>query len=152
MLNNIKAKYLLYYKMGNFIQTKIIETQYNDIDEKYNDIYISLDGKMINEIRQNYKIIDVDWLSYTLVNSKMFADEYFKNSPDKKIIINNMLKYYLNHEDKSIYIKTDYLCNEKEKLCICNIHAEDFRKIYERNNYKEKDKYISWCTKVKDKF
>lgn len=117
--------------MGNFIQTKIIDTQYNDTDEKYNDNYTLLDDKMINEIRQNYKIIDVDWLSYTLVNSKMFADEYFKNSPDKK---------------------TDYLCNEKEKICICNIHAVDFRKIYERNNYKEKDKYISWCTKVKDKF
>jgi hypothetical protein len=133
--------------MGNLIQTKII-----DIDDKYNDIYTSLDDNMINKIRQNYKIIDVEWLSHTLVNSKMFADEYFKNSLGKKIIINNMLKYYLNHEDKSIYKKTDYLCNEKEKICICNIHAKDFRKIYERNNYKEEDKYISWCKKVKDKF
>lgn len=40
-----------------------------------------------------------------------------------------MLNYYLNHKDKPIYKKTDYLCNEKEKLCICNIHAEDFEKF-----------------------
>jgi hypothetical protein len=107
---------------------------------------------MINEIRKNYKIIDVDGLDSTLVNSKMCADEYFEKSLDKKIIINNMLNYYLNHKDKPIYKKTDYLCNEKEKLCICNIHAEDFRKIYDGDNYKEGYKYISWCKKVKDRF
>lgn len=53
-----------------------------------------------------------------------------------------MSKYYLNHEDKAIYKKTDYLCNEKEKICICNIHADDFRRIYDGINYKKDDKYI----------
>jgi hypothetical protein len=47
--------------------------------------------------------------------------------------VNNMLSYYLNHPDK----KTDYLCNKKEKICICNTNAEDFRKIYDQNNYKK---------------
>lgn len=55
-----------------------------------------------------------------------------------------MLKYYLQHEDKEIYKKTDYLCNETEKVCICNTHAEDFRRIYDGINYKPNDKYISW--------
>ena len=36
------------------------------------------------------------------------------------------------------------VCNQEEKICICNVHAEDFRKIYDRNNYKQGDKYISW--------
>lgn len=45
---------------------------------------------------------------------------------------------------------TDYICNKKEKICICNIHAEDFRKIYERNNYRKDIKYISWCKKEND--
>jgi DNA-directed RNA polymerase beta subunit len=40
--------------------------------------------------------------------------------------------------------KTDYLCNEKEKVCICNTHAEDFRKIYDGVYYKPDQKYISW--------
>ena len=55
-----------------------------------------------------------------------------------------MLEYYFNHKDKPIYKKTDYLCNKKEKVCICNTHAADFRKIYDGINYKPKDKYISW--------
>ena len=42
-----------------------------------------------------------------------------------------MLDYYLKH----IYQKTDYLCN---------IHAKDFRRIYDKNNFKEEDKYITW--------
>lgn len=63
--------------MGNSNLSKIF-------DEQYNDIYTSVDGKMINEIRKNYKIIDIDWLDSTLVNSKMCADEYFEKSLDKK--------------------------------------------------------------------
>ena len=128
-----------------YIKNKIIV-------EKYNDIYTSLDTKQMINIRQEYKIIDVDWLDSTLVNYKMFEDNYFMNFPEKEKIVNNMLDYYLNHKDKAIYKKTDYLCNEREKICICNIHAEDFRKIYERNNYKEDHKYISWCKKEKAHF
>ena len=92
-------------------------------------------------------MIDVNWLDRTEVNSKMFNDEYFKNSPEKKEIINNMLGYYLNDKDKQIYKKTDYLCNEREKMCICNIHAADFRKIYDGKNHYPDLKYISWCKK-----
>uniref|UniRef100_A0A6C0HYE0 Uncharacterized protein n=1 Tax=viral metagenome TaxID=1070528 RepID=A0A6C0HYE0_9ZZZZ len=33
---------------------------------------------------------------------------------------------------------TDYLCNERERICICNTHAEDFRKIYEGINYRKR--------------
>ena len=85
-----------------------------------------------------------------LVKYKIFGDDYF--TPLKTYVINNMVDFYLNDKDKEIYKKTDYLCNEKEKICICNIHADDFRKIYDGINYKQNIKYISWCKKYKDNF
>ena len=82
----------------------------------------------------NYKII---------VRSTIFADDFFIKSPLKTDIINNMLDYYLKHPDKHIYQKTDYLCN---------IHAKDFRRIYDKNNFKEDDKYITWFKLYNDPF
>ena len=93
---------------------------------------------------ENYKVIEVTWLDAIQVNYKMFNDDYFENSSCKKEMVKEMLNYYLNHQDKAIYKKTDYLCNKKEKICICNIHADDLRKIYEGNNYDKPSKYISW--------
>jgi hypothetical protein len=114
---------------------------------EYNDFFTSIDEENILYLRNNYKIIDVDYLHPVLVRSKMFCDNFF-TLPSKKNIVNNMLEYYFNHEDKAIYKKTDYLCNTKEKVCICNTHAEDFRKIYDGVNYKPNQKYISWCKKM----
>jgi hypothetical protein len=120
-------------------------------DEKFhNSFYTSLDDTEIQRIRKNYKVIHVDWLDSTLVKSKMFNDEYFEKLPEKKEFINKMLEHYLNDRDEynvQIYKKTDFLCNEREKICICNTHAEDFRKIYEGINYRKDMKYISWCKK-----
>jgi len=116
----------------------------NSNKQYYNDFYTSLDNEQIKHIRSNYKIIEVPYLNPIIVRSAIFADNYFIKSPLKTNIINNMLDYYLKHPDKHIYQKTDYLCNQKEKICICNIHAKDFRKIYDQNNFKEEDKYISW--------
>ena len=48
-----------------------------------------------------------------------------------------MLSDYLNDEQTRIYKITDYLCNEREKMCICNTHASDFRKMYEANKYQQ---------------
>jgi hypothetical protein len=107
------------------------------------DFFTGIDEANIVYLRNNYKIIDVDYLNSNLVHSKMFGDNFFI-LPAKKDIVNNMLDYYLNHKDKAIYKKTDYLCNRKEKVCICNTHAEDFRKIYDGINYNSNDKYISW--------
>lgn len=107
------------------------------------DFFTGIDEEKISYVRNNYKIIDVDYLDPILVHSKMFGDDFFI-LPQKKDIVSDMLKYYINHRDKRIYKKTDYLCNEKEKVCICNTHAEDFRKIYDGVNYKPNEKYISW--------
>jgi hypothetical protein len=68
----------------------------------------------------------------------------------KKEVVNNMLEYYLNDKDEHnihIYKMTDYLCNDKERVCICNTHADDFRKIYQGVNYNKNKKYISWLEK-----
>ncbi len=63
-----------------------------------------------------------------------------------------MLNFYLLHQDKNIYKKTNYLCNEKEKICICNTFADDFRKIYDKQNYKSDNKFISWIRRKEDHF
>ena len=118
----------------------------------YTDIFTLLSDAKIETIRATYKVIDVPYLDPIKVNYKMFADNYFQKNPGKEEIINNMLDFYLSRNDAPIYKKTDYLCNEKEKICICNTHAEDFRKIYEEQNYKPGKKYISWIRQQKDHF
>jgi len=123
----------------------------NNYEKYYNSCYTSLDENTIQYIRKKYIVIDVDWLDKTLVNSKMFNNEYFEKS-SKKEIVNKMLDYYFNDKDKNIYKKTDYLCNERENICICNTHADDFRKIYNGINYQPNLKYISWCKKDNEHF
>lgn len=118
----------------------------------YTDIFTLLSDAKIETIRATYKVIDVPYLDPIKVNYKMFADNYFQKNPGKEEIINNMLDFYLSRNDAPIYKKTDYLCNEKEKICICNTNAEDFRKIYEEQNYKPGKKYISWIRQQKDHF
>ena len=118
----------------------------------YVDTFETLETDEIIKIRENYKIIDVDWLEPTLVNYQMFGDKYFEENKDKKKIVNDMLDYYLTHKDKPIYKKTDYLCNRKEKICMCNTHAHDFRKIYDGINYKPKHNFISWIKKSNEPF
>lgn len=124
----------------------------NNSNKYYNSNYSLLGDKELQNIRKYYKIIDVDWLDKDLANAEMFNNEYFQKNPNKKEIINNMLEYFLNSRDKKIYKMTDYLCNEKAKVCICNTHADDLRKIYERDLYKENVKYISWCKKEGDQY
>ena len=97
----------------------------------FNDFFTVIYEEDIVDLRKNYKIIDVDYLESKLVYSQIYRNNYFELLPERKKIVDNMLEYYLDHKDKEIYKKTDYLCNEKVKVCICNTHADDFRKIYD---------------------
>ena len=124
--------------MGNINNFHLINKKKN------NDLFTNIDESHIQDLRLHYKIIDVDYLDPILVKSKMFADKYFTLYPNKITSVNNMLEYYLNHNDTYIYKKTNYLCNDKDKICICNQHANDLRKIYDGINYKSNEKYISW--------
>lgn len=129
------------YYMGNSMNLHLIKKKdYNH----YNDYFTPIDEETIVSLRKDYKIIDVHYLDPILVRCKMFGDDYFKLHSNKKETVNKMLKYYLFHKDKEIYMKTNYLCDEKEKICICNEHANDLRKIYDGINYKENEKYISY--------
>lgn len=117
----------------------------SDCFEKYNySFYTVIDEDQIQNIRQNYKVVDVNCLTTIEINSKMVNDEYF--TPEKKNVINNILDYHLNCKYADIYKTTHYLCNKKEKICICN-HAEDFKKIYSGTNDSGNTKYVSWCKK-----
>lgn len=116
----------------------------------YTDCFASLPDSKIKEIRESYKVIDVPYLDPIRVSSEIVADTYFQNNPGKKEVINNMLEFYLTHLYKPTYKKTDYLCNETEKICICNTHADDFRKIYDEHTYQPGNKYISWIRRKED--
>ena len=118
---------------------------------KFTDVFCKLTNDEEEEIRSLYKIIDITQLNSKLLKSKIFLDASSKVSDtsskvsDTSNVIETMMDYYLNHKDINIYKKTDYFCNEKEKICICNIYAENFRKIYDG---KQGDKYISWFKKI----
>ena len=120
----------------------------------YMDTFWIIKSDEIGKIRKNYKVIDVNCLDPVNVNYEMFADKYFDSDSgkEKQLIVNNMVDYYLSHKDKPIYKKTDYLCNKKEQICICNTHAHDFRKIYSGINYKPDDNYISWIKKTNEPY
>jgi len=122
----------------------------NNYKDKYETYLSTLKLNEIEDIRKRYKIIDVKWIDKTQVNYFMFGNEYFNLSETK--IINNMLKHYLTDKDKEIYEKKiNYICNRKEKICICNINANNFRKIYDDINYKD-EIYISWIKKCDEHF
>ena len=108
----------------------------------FNDFFTCVDEEIMVKIK-NYKFLEVEYLDIDLAKAKMYDRNAFK-LPREKDIVNNMLEYYLNHKYSKLFKKTEYLCNEKEKVCICNIHADDFRKIYDGPYYRPDKKYISW--------
>lgn len=123
---------------------------YSNIKNKYHNSFWTLDSNSFDEIRKNYKIIDIDWLDQCLVKYKMCGDKYFESNINKKQIVNEMINFHLTHKDKKIYEKTDYLCNEQEKICICNTNANDLRKIYDGQNYIPNEKFISLISLIEN--
>lgn len=119
----------------------------------YQDYFFgTMKQEEIDDLRTRFKIIDVDWFDKIKVKSAIFADEYFNSQPEKIKVIDDMAEHFETHKDKSIYTKkTNYLCNRKEKICICNVHANDFRKIYDGINYGE-EKYVAWVKKFNEPF
>jgi hypothetical protein len=118
-------------------------------DKKYQEWKFEiLDNFTLQRIQKEYRVIEIDWLSTSRVKYQLFGDysygDYSYFNDEKKDTIMKMVDYYLHHEDKACYKRTDYLCNEDEKVCICNTHADDFRKIYEGCRYEPNKKYISW--------
>ena len=119
----------------------------------YTDTFTSINDDKIKYIKQNYTIINVDWIDRDLVHENIVKNEYFIANPAKIEIVNDMLNYYLTCNDKYIYQKkTDLLCNEKQRICLCNTYAEEYRKILDGINYKKDQKYISWIRILNEHF
>lgn len=118
--------------------------------EKYTDTYRNINDEEIKILRKHYKILDVVWLDVDHVYSQMKTDNFYNEN--KTNVVKNMLNYYLNHKDRPIYKQTDYLCNEREKLCICNLNAEYQRKMYIGDKFEQHKNYISWIRKEGEDF
>jgi len=58
------------------------------------DYFTSLDDEKIADLKNNYTIIEVDYLDPILVSSKMVKTP-FSREYEKKAAVNIMLKYYL---------------------------------------------------------
>jgi len=116
-------------------------TKYSKSND-FNDFFTCVDEEIMVKIK-NYTFLDVEYLGHDLAKTKMYDRNAFILPREKDIVI-NMLEYYLNHKYSKFFKKTEYLCNEKEKICICNINADDLRKIYDGPYYIPNKKYISW--------
>ena len=134
--------------MGINLSLNINNNDNNKKNPIYQDYFFgTMKQEEIDDLRTIFKIIDVDWFDKINVKSAIFADEYFNSQPEKIKVIDDMVEHFETHQDKSIYTKkTNYLCNRKEKICICNVHANDFRKIYDGINYTD-EQYVAWVKK-----
>jgi hypothetical protein len=114
--------------------------------------YYTLNSDEIIHIKNTYKIIEINWFDSMQVSSVIFNDEYFKSNPYKIKVLEDMVEHFYTHIDKSIYVKkTNYLCNRKERICICNLNANNFRKIYDGENYDD-NIYSAWVKKINEPF
>jgi len=95
----------------------------------------------LSAIQKECKVIYVPSFDYYQINLKMFGDEYLETTMNQKKVVDSMLFYYSRHREIDLFKRTDYICNEKEKICICNKGAEDLRKLYLDA---PKEKTISW--------
>lgn len=119
----------------------------------YTDTFTSIKDDEIKYIKENYTIINVNLIARDLVHENIAKNKFFIENPEKIEVVNDMLNYYLTRNDTYIYQKkTELLCNEKQRICMCNIYAADYRKILEGINYKKDKKYISWIREINDHF
>jgi hypothetical protein len=95
---------------------------------------------------KEYKIIEIPSFDHYQVNSKIFGNEYLETSLNQKKVVDSMLFYYMRHKDVDLYKRTDYICNEQEKICLCNTRAEELRRLFGATG----PKCISWFQVTKN--
>jgi hypothetical protein len=117
----------------------------NSNKPKYEHTHRNMNDEDIEEIKK-YKIINTNILDEYIINQLILTDEYFNKYPVKSKVVNNMLNYCLQHEEKEIFKRTDYICNKRIKVCICNNQADYFRRMANKNITEGKQN-ISWCKK-----
>ena len=116
----------------------------NDQFNIWKNFYTHLTPCRKESIDRDFKVLKVPYLNADLVQYELLNNANFNTQEAQTL--ENMSKYYTAHKDKKIYKKTDYLCHYKEKLCICNTHADDLRKVYDGTGYSPNEKYISFIT------
>lgn len=144
--------------MGNSI---IKDNIPNKISENTHEYYLSVNSNSsdVKDIREKYKVIDVDYFvpessikkkepEIIIVDSKVFST----SKPSKTNMAFDMVDFCFKDEPERYYQKIDYVCNEKESICICNTHADDFRKMYDGKNYKSGRVNIIWVKKRNERF
>lgn len=108
--------------------------------------YYFLSDSYTEHIRKYYTVINVKYIDKMLIDCKM-TNGY---TEQEKVDVNNILDFCLKSKDKHIFKKTDYLCNDTKKICICNENADAFRRIYDGDNYSG-EKFILFLRDVNDK-
>ena len=116
--------------------------------------YMTLEKKdeMLKDIEKNYKMVELFCLNLDILNQTIQNDPFFEDSPQKKSMLIKMATFYLNHNDLNIFKKTDYFCNEKHKICICNKSAQNYRDLCKSEKYNNNKKYVSWSVEGRDPF
>ena len=68
---------------------------------QYKEFYTGVTEEKVLDLRQNYTILDVDYLDPRLVLYQMNKQE--SDSSSRRECVNKMLDFYMNHENKDIY-------------------------------------------------
>jgi len=113
----------------------------------HTDRYSTLSHTEVNELRCNYDIFYIDWLDRSQIITAMQTNHsILSNTAQKQRVLQNMMDYYVNRTDTRVYDMTDYICDETSRMCICNTHADDFKKIYDKsqNEFRTSKTYVSW--------
>lgn len=115
----------------------------------YDENYYEYSESNVNDLKLNYKIINVPYFCPMIIKHEIFNHMDYKIDLTREKSIENMINFWSTHKDKHIFEKTDYLCNRTEKLCICNTQADDLRKIYDGENYKPNLTFVSFISEKK---
>lgn len=120
--------------------------------------YVSLhqNSNEVKNIRNMHTVIDVDYFTTLKPETKIVVEVLPEKQLDPEELKTrrafDMVDFCFKNELERDYQKIDYVCNEKERLCVCNTHADDFRKIYNGQNYKEGRVLVAWVSKKGDRF
>lgn len=146
--------------MGNSIIKENILNSVNKISENTHDYYCSTNNNnssdYVKDLRDKYKVIDVDYfVPESSIKKKemeiIVTDSKMLYKPEPTMVF-DMMDFCFKNDTERYYQKIDYVCNEKERVCICNTHADDFRKIYDGKNYKEGIVNVIWVKKRNERF
>jgi len=141
-------------KIGFGFVDKLPEKTYQYLP-KYTDRFFLLTQKQVQDIKTNYKVIEVPYFEPNIIKYVICEDKYFTSNPEKEQTIMFMLDYYLSNPNcttnKQIILKTDFICCEKERICLCNTNADNLRKTYDGENYVPNHTFVSWFREISDK-